>query len=85
MIETQRQYITRESQEQAIHDFFTQAVSPLAEVCSDQGITVRRDFHHLMHSILNLLERNPQSQTKLQQEIEQLTQLVEMSTPEESE
>ncbi|GIV63810.1 MAG: hypothetical protein KatS3mg045_1149 [Bellilinea sp.] len=85
MIETQRQYITRESQEQAIHDFFTQAVSPLAEVCSDQGITVRRAFHHLIHSILNLLERNPQSQTKLQQEIEQLTQLVEMSTPEESE
>lgn len=83
MIEIQRQYISRESQEQAVRSFFNEAVSPLAETCTGQVFSVKRVFHYLMRSIRNSLERNPQAQTKLQQEIEQLNQLVEWSTPEE--
>ncbi|MFZ6018075.1 MAG: hypothetical protein ACOYXO_00575, partial [Chloroflexota bacterium] len=83
MIETQRQYITRESQEQAVRAFFSEAVSPLAETCSAQVYSVKKVFHILMRSIRTNLERNPQAQSKLQQEIEQLSQLVEWSIPED--
>ncbi len=84
MIETHRQYVTRESQEQAVREFFSQAVSPLADSCAGQVLSVKRVFHILMRSIRNILERNPQAQTRLQQENEQLSQLIEMSIPEES-
>jgi hypothetical protein len=83
MIEIQRQYISRESQEQAGRSFFNEAVSPLAETCTGQVFSVRQVFHFLMRSIRTSLERSPQAQSKLQQEIEQLNQLVEWSTPEE--
>lgn len=83
MIETQRQYISRESQEQAVRAFFSEATSSLSETCPAQGLSVRRLFNTLMRSIRTNLERNPQAQSKLQQEIEQLSQLVEWSTPED--
>jgi hypothetical protein len=83
MIETQRQYISRESQEQAVRAFFSEATSSLSETCPGQGSSVRRLFNTLMRSIRTSLERNPQAQSKLQQEIEQLSQLVEWSTPED--
>ncbi len=84
MIETHRQYVTRESQEQAVREFFSQAISPLADSCAGQVFSVKRVFHILMRSIRTILERNPQAQTRLQQENEQLSQLIEISIPEES-
>ncbi len=83
IIETQREYIARESREAATDSFFIEAVRPLADSCSGQNLSVRKIFNTVMRAILAELKRNPQAQKNLAQESEQLTELIEWSATDE--
>lgn len=84
MIETHRQYLIQQSQEQATQSFFTETATPLADACNPgNSLTVRKGFHMLMRSIRSHIERHPEWQNKLTHEIEQLNQIIEWSIPED--